>query len=68
MSHMTATHHPPEYVWRPLVVVLLVVPRAPLHDEGVEGAELEQVEDDEDDGAHRHQDRQEPHQVAGCRQ
>ena len=49
-------------------MVLLVVPRPPLHDEGVEGAELEQVEDDEDDGAHRHQDRQEPHQVAGCRQ
>ena len=60
------THHPPEDVRRPLVVVLLGVSRPPLHDESVEVAELEQVEYDEDDCAHRHEDGQEPDEVASC--
>ena len=61
---MYMTHHPPKDVWRSLVVVLLRVSRPPLHDEGVQIAELDQVKSDQDDGAHGDEDRQESDEVA----
>ena len=60
------THHPPKYVRRPLVVILLRVSRTSLHDEGVQIAELDQVKRDQDDGTNRHEDRQESDEVASC--
>ena len=48
-------------------MVLLRVSRPPLHDEGVQIAELDQVECDQDDGTHRHEDRQESDEVASCK-
>ena len=61
-----STHHPPKYVRRPLVVVLLRVSRSPLHNEGVQRAELEQMQNNEDDGADRDENRQKSHEVASC--
>lgn len=65
-SNMSMTHHPPKDVRRSLGVVLFRVSRPPLHDEGVQRAELEQMKNDQDDGAHCDENRQEPDEVAGC--
>ena len=63
---MYMTHHPPKDVRRSLVVVLLRVSRPPLHDEGVQISELEEMKNDQDDGAHCDENRQKPDEVASC--